>query len=697
MNTAGIAPSHEGILRLQVGGTLIPGRDIYIARPEDALLFDLLRESEYVNILSSRQVGKSSLMLRTAVRLRKELGHQFAVIDLTSLGTPEGPGAYFRGLTRDIVRQLKIQADELLFQDEQGDSGTYTQQFIRFFRETVAGAIDGPVTLFFDEIDSTLKLPYTDDLFTALRSMYNERGLVPEYRRLSFCLVGVATPDELIKDRRTTPYNVGKTIWLGDFDPARDDLAPLVQTLSDDPTQGRRLLNRVLNWTGGHPFLTCRLCQDLRGEEVESPEAVDRYVIGRYATLDRLGEDVHIQQILRFVRERLSDGLASFELYERILKGKPERDQPSLAHAELKLSGLVKRDGEGWLVPRNRIYRRLFDRRWVDQTRPKQQLKRFYALALASALLAAVTVYALTVTWPAWMERQPIHPEMVNIPAGSFCMGSRLPETPALADCPDLPEDDEANKDETPARRVAVPAFRLGKHEVTAGEYRRFVKAMQARGRDISWADDARTVDALPPTERTQKDRLPAVNLSHDDAVAYAEWLSRETGERYRLPTEAEWEYAARAGTLTRRWWGDDPKREDGCTHANVLDRKALDVLKAAGIPITWESFACDTDGYVWSAPVGHFGAQGANGFGLQDMLGNVWEWVADCYHDSYAGAPPGPAAWTDGMECASGRRVIRGGSWDSGPAYLRSASRGRITPDFRINLLGFRLAQDLK
>ena len=278
------------------------------------------------------------------------------------------------------------------FWREDASSGTSTQQFIRFFREVVAAQIDAPVLVFLDEIDSTLKLPFTDDLFTALRAMYNERAIVPAYQRIAFCLVGVATPDELIKDRRTTPYNVGKTLWLGDFDTGRDDLTPLEKVLSDDPKLGAALLRRVLHWTGGHPFLTTRLCQDLRTAGLAAPEDVDRFVDQRYATLEGLGEDVHIQQILRFLRERLTDGLASFDLYERILKGEKERDQPSLAHAELKLSGLVKRDSNGLLVPRNRIYQRLFDLEWVRKSRPKQEVRRYRRLAFAAAAVLVLGV-----------------------------------------------------------------------------------------------------------------------------------------------------------------------------------------------------------------------------------------------------------------------------------------------------------------
>jgi AAA-like domain len=419
MNEESPAATRGASLRLQVGGTLVPGRDLYIARPEDEQLFELLGAGEYVNILSSRQVGKSSLMLRTAFRLR-ERGARFAVVDLTSLGTPENARAYFRGPVGEIARQLKLQFDQEPFWREDASSGTSTQQFIRFFRDVVAAQIDAPVLVFLDEIDSTLKLPFTDDLFTALRAMYNERAIVPAYQRIAFCLVGVATPDELIKDRRTTPYNVGKTLWLGDFDTGRDDLSPLENVLSDDPKLGEALLRRVLHWTGGHPFLTTRLCQDLRTAGAAAPEDVDRFVDQRYATLEGLGEDVHVQQILRFLRERLTDGLASFDLYERILKDEKERDQPSLAHAELKLSGLVKRDSNGLLVPRNRIYQRLFDLEWVRKSRPKREVRRYRRLAYAAVAVVVLAVIGGGTYW-----RMVVVPSEVQLAASEAQLAAR--------------------------------------------------------------------------------------------------------------------------------------------------------------------------------------------------------------------------------------------------------------------------------
>ena len=862
---------HEPVLCLQVGGTLIPGRHIYIPRAEDEQLFQLLRTGEYVNILSSRQVGKSSLMLRTAFRLREELDYRFAVIDLTSLGTPNTALAYFRGLVGELVLQLKLPLDPESFWREDGSGGTCTQQFIRFFREVVATATNLPTVIFLDEIDSTLKLPFTDDLFTALRSMYNERALVPEYQHLTFCLVGVATPDELIKDRRTTPYNVGKTMWLGDFDAARDHLGPLVEVLSDDPELGRTLLDRVLYWTAGHPFLTNRLCQDLRGEGVTTSKAVDRFVTEHYATLDRLGDDVHIQQILRFVGERLSDGLASFDLYERILKGRKERDQPSLAHAELKLSGLVRRGGDGLLTPRNRIYRRLFDRRWVSMTRPQQPVRRYRRYSVATSALLLVTLatvltyyqtsvvplqtldearkaledqqvtlttdrvygwtkiglpgqgnleslrqvlpslarlnrssesrgFALDVAFsdlsnedlaliaevpglralqlagnPAITDVGPlkalsalenldlsgtqvtglspiaslsqlrsldvsntpvsdlvplstltnleelnlsftrvkelapisglkglrvlgldglgIHnfgsdgrlpelkvwqdpvnakpgapgatfrdcpecPQMVVVPAGSFVMGSPAGELGRLGD-------------EGPQHtvRIAQP-FAIGKFEVRFDEWLSCVQAGACRAAsDSGWGRGIR----------------PAIHVSWDDAVSYAKWLSAKTGKRYRLPTEAEWEYAARAGTSGAHFWDD--QSANACRFASVYEARGK-----ATFGYSWEAFVCD-DGFPATAPVGTFQP---NRFGLHDMLGNVWEWVQDCYHASYEGVPSDGSVWQEDPECKVGRRVIRGGSWSIEPVNLRSANRSWNFPDLRYNFLGFRLAQDL-
>jgi formylglycine-generating enzyme required for sulfatase activity len=173
--------------------------------------------------------------------------------------------------------------------------------------------------------------------------------------------------------------------------------------------------------------------------------------------------------------------------------------------------------------------------------------------------------------------------------------------------------------------------------------------------------------------------RKSAINVSYEDAVAYAEWLSEQTGKRFRLPSEAEWEYAARAGTRTRRFWGDAPSQ--ACKYANVFDKrnqKKLSVRYGISGPHDCE------DPYPETAPVGSFDP---NPWGLYDMLGNVWEWVQDCYHNSYEGAPADGSAWE---EDKCDRRVHRGGPWRLRPKHVRSAHRHGNEPDTRLTPLGF-------
>jgi formylglycine-generating enzyme len=180
-------------------------------------------------------------------------------------------------------------------------------------------------------------------------------------------------------------------------------------------------------------------------------------------------------------------------------------------------------------------------------------------------------------------------------------------------------------------------------------------------------------------------DNEPVVCISWNDANAYVQWLSKRTGFNYSLPSEAQWEYAARAGKDTSRFWGDDPHR--ACQYANVTDQTAW----PDGIALNWSVRHECNDGYFYVAPVGHYRP---NAFGLYDMLGNAWEWVQDVFHENYQGAPTDGSVWATGGD--QSQRVLRGGSWISSPGYLRSADRNRYTPGYRFNFNGFRLARTL-
>ena len=232
-------------------------------------------------------------------------------------------------------------------------------------------------------------------------------------------------------------------------------------------------------------------------------------------------------------------------------------------------------------------------------------------------------------------------PVMVGIPAGSFRMGCVAPGRGGR-DC---------NNDEKPVRTVTISQpFALSKHEVTFSQWEACVLVGGCNG-------------YRPDDEGWGRGDRPVIHVSWQDAQTYVSWLSRETGEDYRLPSEAEWEYAARAGSTTKYSWGNDIGRN----RAN-----------------------CDGCGSRWddqsTAPVGSFLAR----LGLHDMHGNVFEWVEDCYHRSYAGAPSDGSAWV-GRDCRE--RVVRGGSWRAPPRFLRSALRYGSRPGLRNFNYGFRVA----
>ncbi len=241
--------------------------------------------------------------------------------------------------------------------------------------------------------------------------------------------------------------------------------------------------------------------------------------------------------------------------------------------------------------------------------------------------------------------------------------------------------------DEGPLREVTLRRpFAVSRYELTRAEYERFIRETgHDFGDSCSTYENGRWEDRPGRTFRDpgypQAKDHPVVCICWHDAQAYTAWLSRETGHSYRLLTEAEWEYAARAGVSASRYWGDEP--DAACQYANVYDEAGRQVHG-----FDWEAHRCD-DGFVHTAPVGRFRP---NGFGLHDMLGNVWEWVEDCYHDSYAGAPDG-SAWVT-KPCAA--RVIRGGSWVYIPRSVRSANRGKYAAKTRNFYLGFRVARDL-
>lgn len=246
-------------------------------------------------------------------------------------------------------------------------------------------------------------------------------------------------------------------------------------------------------------------------------------------------------------------------------------------------------------------------------------------------------------------------PEMVVVPAGSFVMGSSALETGLY-------------ENETPAHKVVLAKpFAVGKFEITFDEWNVCVAEKACRPAwDGGWGEG----------------RRPVIHINYDQAVGYTEWLSEKTGKAYRLLTEAEWEYAARAGTDKLRYWGNSTER--ACQFANVADQSARQKH-----PDWADTFDCN-DNAAQTALVGSYRP---NAFGLYDMLGNVWEWVDDCYHAHYQGAPTDGSA-RHAMDCTL--RVYRGGSWYGFPKEVRTALRIKSVPTFSNDDLGLRVARSL-
>jgi len=264
---------------------------------------------------------------------------------------------------------------------------------------------------------------------------------------------------------------------------------------------------------------------------------------------------------------------------------------------------------------------------------------------------------------------------MVVLPAATFAMGSA--PSGAMA----------GDADERPQHTVAIKtAFAMSRTEITRGDYRRFVAATGYVDGSacIAWNGAADVLEEgrgwRNPGYR-QTDSHPVVCVSWADAPAYVAWLSRTTGQRYRLPSEAEWEYAARGGTISDYFWGASV--DTGCDYANAADLTARDVFS------DWSVMNC-RDGYVHTAPVARFKA---NGFGLYDTAGNVWEWVEDCDHDSYVGAPEDGSPWGGEAGC---RRIFRGASWRYFATSMRPANRHRDAATVRYFSIGFRVVREL-
>jgi hypothetical protein len=358
--------------RFQAGGALRDGT-FYVSRSADTELPEALCRGELCHVLAPRQMGKSSLRRRVNAVLHRR-GVRSGGVDLSALGsTGVTLDQWYFGLVDSIARSLGLE-DPGKFWESQARLSPVLR-WSRFLRSVVLGSIASPVVIFVDEIDAVRSLPFSaDDFFASLRLLYNARAEDPATERLRFCMMGVATPGELMQDTARTPFNVGRGIRLDDFTLAEAQaFLPGLSGLSDEP---EHLLETIFEWTQGHPYMTHRICEMLFeqsvGDVLPAKVHVARLVGDLFLRRGRV-EDLCLAAVERlFTRGRSGPRMTEMLiLYQRLLNEEhvlAVSDDP--VQTALRLAGLAAERDDGasvWVCARNPIVETVFDHSWVQE------------------------------------------------------------------------------------------------------------------------------------------------------------------------------------------------------------------------------------------------------------------------------------------------------------------------------------------
>ncbi|MEM9507271.1 MAG: CHASE2 domain-containing protein [Cyanobacteria bacterium P01_E01_bin.35] len=362
----------------QIGGSLAYQSPSYVERKADRELEQALQQGQFCYVLNSRQMGKSSLRIRAMAKLQAA-ATVCIFIDLTGMGTQELTSEkWYAGIMRSLVSGCQLQFDWRSWWREQRDLLTPVQRLSLFIESVLLREIKQKIVIFIDEIDRVLSQKFSlDDFFALIHSCYQQRQINADYDRLTFTLLGVAAPRDLIEDKTQSPFNLGTAIKLEGFQ--IDEASPLMLGLIERVPHPRQILTEILAWTGGQPFLTQKLCQLVVEQaknqtEIKLSTLIEKYLIYDWETQD---EPEHF----RTIRDRLCyrnsrQTIRLLGLYRQVLQHQIIPSSNSSEQIELRLSGLLVTKQQH-LVINNPIYANIFDLSWVDkqlaQLRPYQQ------------------------------------------------------------------------------------------------------------------------------------------------------------------------------------------------------------------------------------------------------------------------------------------------------------------------------------
>ncbi len=390
----------------QAGGPLPADATCYLPRQADAELLAAIEAGEFCYILSSHQMGKSSLMARTAQQLqlggKDHAASSVAVIELSDLAAHTKSDQWYRAFLNELQVQFGLDVDLEAWWNPAGQP-TVTQRIQQFFSDVLLKQIKGRIVVFIDEVERTLSKPFADELLACARACYDARAEKPVFERLVFVFAGVAEPHDLVKDAAQSPFDIGHEIRLTDF--TADEAHPLMRGFDVDEKTKRGLLQQIIFWTRGQPYLTQKLCQLIRnGKTKYASDEIDELIFESLLKIDvRKSNDPHLRCMHHWLAGRQEPCLPrrrrrpALLAYRRIKSGKElyAESLPTAVGDDVILWGIALPDDDGLFFVRNPIYDHVFDSKWVRRHLPASRP----AVVATACVLVIILWASVYVEW----------------------------------------------------------------------------------------------------------------------------------------------------------------------------------------------------------------------------------------------------------------------------------------------------------